>query len=136
MSLATRITLLVVCLLALSALVAGSAIHRLARRSLESNLGGRLGARLAWLSAAVEFEEDDGELQLEPGNEPVDLAEYWQVRSPDGRVLWTSGPAAASDVVWQKRTIVLGNGDAPALKGHEIAHEDGPRQTSQARPPN
>ena len=95
MSLATRITLLVAALLALCGVAAGAAFHRAVRRSLDAELQGRLDARLAWLTAALDVELEDGELQLNAPDDPPgsDAAPHWQVAAADGRVLWAS-PAA------------------------------------------
>src|SRR5687768_14094342 len=127
MSLATRITLLVVALLAISSLVAGVAFHRVFRRSLEAQLQGKLDARLAWLAAAMDVDTDDGEVQLEPGAEPTDAAESWSVATTDGKTLWSSPTVLQGNLLPRTRVTTHGEPHWPLAASTDLTPDRGPR---------
>src|SRR5687767_1681967 len=127
MSLATRITLLVVALLAVSSLVAGIAFHRVFRRSLEAQLHGKLDARLAWLAAAIDVDTDDGEVQLEPGAEPTDAAESWSVATTDGKTLWSSPTVLQGNILPRTRVTSHGEFHWPLAASGDLTPDRGPR---------
>ncbi|HOX06240.1 MAG TPA: HAMP domain-containing sensor histidine kinase [Planctomycetota bacterium] len=88
MSLTTRITLLVVGLLAVGGAGSGAAIYFSEYRELRDNVEGRLDARLLWLQTSLEVE--DGRLQLGPVPEAEGAAPNWEISRHGGQVLWSS----------------------------------------------
>lgn len=126
MSLATRITLLVIVLLAACGVLGGVALQRAARRSIEAELQGRLDARLAWLAGAVDVELDDGEVRMVARDEPGGGAEYWQVATADGRVLWAASAAPPAGAIGRSRALSFGAAEWPAVPGAALKPDEGP----------
>jgi hypothetical protein len=126
MSVATRITLLIVLLLSLCSALAGVAFLRVARQSLDAPIQGRLDARLSWLAAALDIDLEDGEIQLEPGAEPIDAAEHWQIATHDGRVLWSSGANDFTASITRQQVLSHGSAEWTPVAGEEITLDEGP----------
>src|SRR5687768_1745786 len=136
MSLATRITIVVLGVLGICAVVAGVAFHRSVRRALENELQGQLDARIAWLNGALDVEFDDGEVQLDAPAEPAGLAEYWQIATVDGRILWSVSGNPPAQAIARSRQVALGDTAAPAIPGSALVSADeasaGPTQGRRA----
>ena len=124
MSLAARITLVVVIILAAAGVVAGLTVHAAVRRALEAKLQSLLAARIVWLETALDVDLEDGELALDDRREPPEAAGSWQVATSGGMILWTSpGPAQQANVAARTSTLVFGKSTWPALRDHEIVSE-------------
>src|SRR5271168_2447042 len=90
-SLTKRLTLLVLVLLCVCGTLAGFALQRSLRRALESELQRRLAVRIAWLAAAISVDRvEGGKIKLHKRPDPDDAADWWQVATTDGKVLWAS----------------------------------------------
>jgi signal transduction histidine kinase len=92
MSLAARITLIVLFLLTLGTVATGLAFYEQTRRSLEKDLQKRLETRLLWIETALDVNTADGDMELTARAELAGAADYWEVGTVDGRVLWASEP--------------------------------------------
>ena len=130
MSLATRITVVVLLVLSIGAVAAGVAFHRSVRRALENELQGRLDARIAWLNGALDVELDDGEVQLDAPSEPVGLAEYWQVATADGRILWAAAGKPSGEVLQRSKTLHIGDSAAPPTPGNAFVSAEQAESTT------
>lgn len=121
MSLAARITLLTLSLLLLGNLATGYALYRQTKYSLNEELQKRLEARLNWVEAALQANPKQGLLKLAVQNEPAETADYWEVATPEGRVLWSSAPPPPGMQV-VSRTIgkIYGHANDPATHSNEI----------------
>lgn len=92
MSLAARITLIVLFLLTLGTAATGLAFYEQTRRSLEKDLQKRLETRLLWIETALDVNTADGDMELTARTELTGAADYWEVRTAEGRLLWASDP--------------------------------------------
>lgn len=85
MSLTRRVTLVVLLFLGIFGGTLAAFFYGSLRNSLELELQGRVDVRLRWLEQAVSV---GSRLRFEPPPEPLDAADFWSVRGPDGRRLW------------------------------------------------
>ena len=119
MPLAKRIALLVTGLLCLCGISAGFVFYASVHRALESELLGRLEARMAWIEAALE--SDGADLEMAASMEPKGAAESWSITTADGRVLWASaGPSDPQNMMLHSRKVLIGDAEGPALEGREL----------------
>lgn len=123
MSLANRMTILLLGVLGVCGLFAGYGFHQSVQRSLNSELEGRLDARIAWIEASLEH--DEAELELEPMRPASNAAEHWRVSTADGRLLWSSVSPVDEGLLWKHREIRIGDEHGPAAEGHELKTRPG-----------
>jgi two-component system, OmpR family, sensor kinase len=154
MSLANRITLLVIGLLALWGVLAGMAFYGSVRREQDEDINSRLETRLAWLAGTLSVDLVEEDMGLEAANEPAEAAEHWQIAMADGRVLWASEvytdgpemvrrtkvltfgdpgrPLPASQAIVVKTATEMARGDEPA---NTIGDQERKTQPAKARHP-
>lgn len=115
MPLARRIVLLVGALLFFGGIAVALAFYASVKRALESEIQGRLDARMAWLEAALELEGSD--LKLKAGDGPEGAAEDWSVTTTDGHVLWSSAAELKlGEMIRLSQRIRLGSPTGPLLE--------------------
>lgn len=125
MSLTTRITLLVIGLLAVGIAASGAGIYAFSHSLLRDEIHERLDARLLWMQTSLEIEE--GRLQLGPVPEAENAAPNWEIARPDGQVLWGSRSTHLHrPVVSVSRTRVMGDPGWPALPAGRLEQTNPP----------
>jgi signal transduction histidine kinase len=121
MSLANRISIAVVLLVAAFGTLASYALYDKVRRSLKDEMEFRQNLRLAWLESCLTY--DDYHIEMDSAREPDGGAELWQVATRDGRVLWRS-PELEKDkrrrLSSETRPFTLGSKDFPVLPGDKL----------------
>ena len=91
-------------ILAVFALSACVTVYAWVYRSWHLELQNRLEYRFASLRSVLELDGDILELELNPGQQPKDAAEYWKVQAPDGQVLWSEEPPRDElSVLWKSQ---------------------------------
>lgn len=125
-SLAKRLTLLVIALLCLCWVVAGLTFYGSMRRTLELELQHRLAVRLAWLGAAMSVDNiEGGQIKLHRRRDPDHAAEGWRIATSDGKVLWESpGPGAGPPMIERSKDLAFGSPTLIPLAGRYVVSRE------------
>lgn len=122
LSLANRISLTAVAMIAVFGTLAGYALYDKVRRSLKDEMEGRQNVRLAWIESSLDY--DDYHLGFTPKQSPEGAAELWQVSTRDGVILWKSDPIPAFSKVTkfssETRPLSMGNSDFQSIPGSAL----------------
>ncbi len=121
-SLATRIALLVILVLALGMGISGLLLVRSVREAQKKSIDGRLNARLAWLESAMDADYEEGKLELEARGSPPGLAQMWSVTTVDNRLLWSGKQPETrpKHMAKRERKLIFGEDDWPLAKGMDL----------------
>ena len=106
MSLTTRFILILQGVLCLAGLLGSLGFYGTVRHNLEAANQNLLDFRLVWLKTGTHFDAEDLELELEPGMEPEECAEYWKIATTSGRTLWESTAKPPKKFVSTRQEIV------------------------------
>ena len=123
MSLAKRITILVLLIVTAGMTGMSIALHHFYVASKTHEVEGRNNARLAWLSASIELVKQDDflTLEFEAISEPSDMAEYWSIQTTDGRILWSSaGSTPTNGLIQNTQKSEFGNINGLYITSHHL----------------
>ncbi len=114
MSLALRLSLVVLLVLAAAGLAVGISLHERVKAQHSARLRAATTLRLAWIRSGLEY--NGHELEFDPGAEPAGAATLWWIQTQDGRELWAAPPASDKRApLWSDaRALVLGSGPLAA----------------------
>ena len=132
MSLAKRITILV--LLVVTAGITGMsiALYHFYVSAKTHAVDGRNSARLAWLAASIEMVEQDdcSTLEFEAISEPSDIAEFWSIQTKDGRILWSSQKSCpTNNVIRGSHITEFGHSNGVHITGRDLVANTANQQT-------
>ncbi len=121
MSLSIRISIIMLLVLTVGLVGAGIALVRIVKQSQQYEIDGRLNARLAWLVSAIDMEAGDGKICMEAHGLPAGMSDDWQIRTKDGRILWSSRDSLQmKHVATKSQVILLGEEGWPELSGEVL----------------